>query len=49
MSGAQVGTSSAGGPFVPGDRVQLTDPKGRRYTVVLEAGGLYHTHRGGLP
>ena len=49
MSGAQVGTSSAGGPFVPGDRVQLTDPKGRRYTVVLEVGGLYHTHRGGLP
>ncbi len=32
-----------------GDRVQLTDPKGRHYTVVLEEGGLYHTHRGGLP
>ena len=29
-----------------GDRVQLTDPKGRRYTVVLQAGGAYHTHRG---
>jgi tRNA (adenine57-N1/adenine58-N1)-methyltransferase len=39
----------ASGPFVPGDRVQLTDPKGRKYTVILEAGGLYHTHRGGLP
>jgi tRNA (adenine57-N1/adenine58-N1)-methyltransferase len=49
MSGAHVGPSSAGGPFAPGDRVQLTDPKGRRYTVVLEEGGLYHTHRGGLP
>ena len=36
------------GPFRPGDRVQLTDPKGRRYTVVLEPGGEYHTHRGGL-
>jgi tRNA (adenine57-N1/adenine58-N1)-methyltransferase len=43
------GPNTAGGPFVPGDRVQLTDPKGRKYTVVLEAGGLYHTHRGGLP
>lgn len=37
------------GPFQPGDRVQLTDPKGRRYTVLLEPGGQYHTHRGGLP
>ncbi|HVH22459.1 MAG TPA: tRNA (adenine-N1)-methyltransferase [Pseudonocardia sp.] len=37
-----------GGPFRPGDRVQLTDPKGRRYTLTLEAGGQYHTHRGGL-
>jgi len=36
------------GPFQPGDRVQLTDPKGRRYTVVLEPGGEYHTHRGAL-
>ncbi|MCO7193119.1 tRNA (adenine-N1)-methyltransferase [Pseudonocardia sp. McavD-2-B] len=35
-----------GGPFREGDRVQLTDPKGRRYTVVLQAGGAYHTHRG---
>lgn len=37
-----------GGPFRPGDRVQLTDPKGRRYTLLLEEGGQYHTHRGGL-
>ncbi|MDQ3600109.1 MAG: SAM-dependent methyltransferase, partial [Actinomycetota bacterium] len=36
------------GPFQPGDRVQLTDAKGRRYTVVLEEGGTYHTHRGAL-
>jgi tRNA (adenine57-N1/adenine58-N1)-methyltransferase len=34
--------------FRPGDRVQLTDSKGRKYTVVLEAGATYHTHRGGL-
>jgi tRNA (adenine57-N1/adenine58-N1)-methyltransferase len=36
------------GPFGPGDRVQLTDPKGRRYTLVLESGGQYHTHRGAI-
>ncbi len=34
--------------FGPGDRVQLTDSKGRKYTVVLEAGATYHTHRGAL-
>ena len=28
--------------------MQLTDPKGRKYTVVLEPGGEYHTHRGAL-
>jgi len=37
-----------GGPFRAGDRVQLTDPKGRHYTVTLEAGAQYHTHRGGI-
>lgn len=37
-----------GGPFRAGDRVQLTDPKGRHYTVTLQAGAEYHTHRGGL-
>ncbi|RJQ79888.1 tRNA (adenine-N1)-methyltransferase [Pseudonocardiaceae bacterium YIM PH 21723] len=36
------------GPFQAGDRVQLTDAKGRKYTVTLEAGGEYHTHRGAL-
>ncbi len=30
------------------DRVQLTDPKGRKYTVVLKQGGTFHTHRGAL-
>jgi tRNA (adenine57-N1/adenine58-N1)-methyltransferase catalytic subunit len=35
-------------PFAPGDRVQLTDPKGRLHTVVLEPGRLFHTHRGAL-
>jgi len=36
------------GPFRVGDRVQLTDPKGRMHTVVLEPGRAFHTHRGAL-
>jgi tRNA (adenine57-N1/adenine58-N1)-methyltransferase len=28
--------------------VQLTDPKGRHYTLVLTPGGQYHTHRGAV-
>ncbi|RCW40457.1 tRNA (adenine57-N1/adenine58-N1)-methyltransferase [Halopolyspora algeriensis] len=40
--------STVSGEFRPGDRVQLTDPKGRRYTIVLRTGGEYHTHRGVL-
>jgi tRNA (adenine57-N1/adenine58-N1)-methyltransferase len=36
------------GAFEPGDRVQLTDPKGRMHTVVLEPGKLFHTHRGAI-
>lgn len=34
------------GPFQPGDRVQLTDPKGRMHTITLEPGKEFHTHRG---
>jgi tRNA (adenine57-N1/adenine58-N1)-methyltransferase len=36
------------GPFAAGDQVQLTDPKGRRHRLVLEAGRSFHTHRGAL-
>src|SRR3954451_7660504 len=36
------------GAFRPGDRVQLTDPKGRMHTIVLEPGKAYHTHRGAI-
>jgi tRNA (adenine57-N1/adenine58-N1)-methyltransferase catalytic subunit len=36
------------GAFVVGDRVQLTDPKGRLHTVVLEPGKAFHTHRGAI-
>ncbi|HEX5497565.1 MAG TPA: tRNA (adenine-N1)-methyltransferase [Mycobacteriales bacterium] len=41
-------TPRTGGPFRPGDRVQLTDPKGRLHTVVLEPGKEFHTHRGAV-
>ncbi|MEH3128557.1 MAG: tRNA (adenine-N1)-methyltransferase [Mycolicibacterium neoaurum] len=37
------------GPFVVGDRVQLTDAKGRHYTMVLAPGAEFHTHRGAIP
>lgn len=39
---------SVTGPFTVGDRVQLTDPKGRRYTVLLAPGAEFHTHRGAV-
>ena len=34
------------GPFGYGDRVQLTDAKRRHYTIVLEEGGQFHSHKG---
>ncbi|MEM0676849.1 tRNA (adenine-N1)-methyltransferase [Corynebacterium amycolatum] len=34
------------GPFQVGDRVQLTDSKNRHFTVILEEGGKFFTHRG---
>ncbi|HEX3779141.1 MAG TPA: tRNA (adenine-N1)-methyltransferase [Pseudonocardiaceae bacterium] len=40
--------NTASGPFRVGDRVQLTDPKGRHYTLILDAGRTYHTHRGAV-
>jgi tRNA (adenine57-N1/adenine58-N1)-methyltransferase len=41
-------THTRSGPFRVGDRVQLTDPKGRMHTVVLTPGKAFHTHRGAL-
>ena len=37
------------GTFAPGDRVQLTGHKGRRNTITLQTGGVFHSHRGTLP
>lgn len=36
------------GPLRDGERVLLTDPKGRRHLVTLQAGREWHSHRGGL-
>ena len=36
------------GPFRWGDRVQITGPKNKMNTVTLEAGKVFHTHRGGI-
>jgi tRNA (adenine57-N1/adenine58-N1)-methyltransferase len=34
------------GPFVVGERVSLTDPKGRRHSLLLSPGGAFHTTKG---
>jgi tRNA (adenine57-N1/adenine58-N1)-methyltransferase len=36
------------GPFEAGERVQLSDPKGRLHTVTLTPGKQFHTHRGAI-
>ena len=36
------------GVLAIGERVQLTDPRGRHHTLTLEAGRLFHTHKGAL-
>lgn len=36
------------GPLVAGERVTLTDPKGRRHSVLLAPGGVFHTTKGGI-
>ncbi|GAB3590986.1 tRNA (adenine-N1)-methyltransferase [Angustibacter peucedani] len=40
------GASRRRGPFAEGDRVQLTDPKGRLHTITLQPGRQFHTHAG---
>jgi tRNA (adenine57-N1/adenine58-N1)-methyltransferase len=36
------------GPLQAGERVTLTDPKGRRHSVLLAEGGTFHTTKGGV-
>ena len=42
------GAARRRGPFREGERVQLTDERGRMNTITLEVGGAFHTHRGFL-
>jgi tRNA (adenine57-N1/adenine58-N1)-methyltransferase len=42
------GSRERRGPFRAGDRVQLTDPKGRMHTITLSPGREFHTHSGGF-
>ncbi len=36
------------GEFVAGERITLTDPKGRRHSIVLADGAQFHTTKGGI-
>jgi tRNA (adenine57-N1/adenine58-N1)-methyltransferase catalytic subunit len=36
------------GPLRAGERVRLTDPKGRSFSVLLAAGATFHTHQGAI-
>ena len=42
------GATHRRGPLRIGDRVQLTDPKGRLHTVTLAGGKEFHTHKGAI-
>jgi len=44
--GTPTGAAARRGPLRAGDRVQLTDPKGRMHTITLQPGHAFHTHRG---
>jgi len=48
MTDQPAGAAARRGPFAVGDRVQLTDPKGRLHTITLEAAKEFHTHHGRL-
>ncbi len=41
--------SALRGPFVFGDRVQLTGPRNKRYSITLTQEGEFHTHWGMIP
>ncbi|WP_051620056.1 tRNA (adenine-N1)-methyltransferase [Haematomicrobium sanguinis] len=40
------GAENRRGPLKPGDRVQLTDERGRMNTITLTPNGVFHTHKG---
>jgi tRNA (adenine57-N1/adenine58-N1)-methyltransferase len=46
--GPTTGERGRRGPLRIGERIQLTDDKGRRHTITLESGKRFHTHRGAI-
>lgn len=48
MTPQPLGTQARRGALVEGDRVQLTDAKGRLHTITLQPGREFHTHQGRL-
>ncbi len=48
MTEQRTTTDARRGQFAAGDRVQLTDNKGRLHTITLEPGREFHTHHGRL-
>src|SRR5882672_8876559 len=36
------------GQLIAGERVRLTDPKGRRHSVLLAEGATFYTHKGSI-
>ncbi|WP_370375392.1 tRNA (adenine-N1)-methyltransferase [Isoptericola sp. b515] len=45
-SSSATGADIRRGPFRVGDKVQLTDPKGRMHTITLAENATFHTHKG---
>lgn len=48
LAAVRVTQPPGSGPLREGERVQLSDPKGRLHTVTLAAGKQFHTHRGAI-
>ncbi len=48
MDSVDVVSTAKAAEFVAGDRVQLTDTKARKHTIVLEAGREFHTNHGAV-
>lgn len=48
MTAHATGADVRRGPFTAGERIQLTDAKGRMHTIILGEGKQFHTHRGHL-
>jgi tRNA (adenine57-N1/adenine58-N1)-methyltransferase len=46
QDGDPTGAAHRRGTLRAGERVQLTDPKGRMHTITLTPGSQFHTHRG---